>query len=97
MSYGQVQHSGSMLGGRLTDTVPPPSESFIQVIESVTCRMAEIESQVNEITVRLFNPSVETGGAEKQPQPSSASERVMDLRSRAMRVSEQLGHLLAKL
>ena len=97
MSYGQVQYSGPTLGARLTDAVPPPPESFIQVIESLTCRMGEIENQVNEITVRLFNPPMAVCGTEKQPEPSSASERVMDLRSRAMRVNEQLGSILAKL
>ena len=93
--YGLSQGIG---GARLGGAIPAPHESLLEAINGTAAKLGDMEQQVNEVMVRLFNPPMNAGvGAEKQPPMSSASERVMDLRSRAIRINAVLADILGRL
>lgn len=95
--YGHGVPSAT-LGARITDAVPGPPESLIEALNGTAAKLGDIEGQVNEVMGRLFNPPMNAVGvAEKQPSMTSASERVMDLRSRAIRINAVLADILGRL
>lgn len=102
MSYPQAMQAtvgltGAVLGGAVLNQPPAPPETISQVLEQTQEKFGLIENQVDEIISRLFNfPRANQDNA-KTPHVPATSERVMELRSRAMRINDALASVLDKL
>ena len=78
---------------------PVPTESITHVLEQAQEQLGALENKMDELTARLLNfpRAISTQGLEKAPHISSINERVMELRSRAIRINESLTTILDKL
>ena len=94
MSYPQVERVTSMLRDQQSAL---PTESVSQVLEQTKEKLALVENQVDEVVARLFNFPRTDQANEKNPRVPSASESILELRSRAIRINETLSTVLEKL
>ena len=97
MGYPQASTANPLSRHSIPDAPPPPQETVQQVLDQTQDKMAMIETQVDEIIGRLFNFPRGSATDAKSSQVPSVSERMMDLRSRAIRINEALATVLEKL
>lgn len=97
MAYPQANIVGTLGGKLMVDQPPPPQESVQQVLDQTQEKLAAIECQVDEVIGRLFNFPRGTATNVKEALPPAVSERILELRSRAIRINEALATILEKL